>query len=75
MTVFVLGGFQTDFAKNYSKQGGDVTTLLGDAVRGALEHEGGGVSRLRTDGGGSLVPGVEPGTQRLVLDAVEEAGE
>ncbi|MCB9598553.1 MAG: thiolase domain-containing protein [Sandaracinaceae bacterium] len=37
MTVWVLGGAQTDFARNYAREGHGVDVLLGDAVRGALE--------------------------------------
>lgn len=35
--VFVLGGAQTDFARNYSREGHGIEVLLGDAVRDALE--------------------------------------
>jgi len=35
--VFVLGGAQTDFARNYSRQGATLFEILGDAVRGGLE--------------------------------------
>ena len=35
--VFILGGAQTDFGRNYSREGHDISTILGDAVRGALE--------------------------------------
>ncbi len=35
--VFVLGGAQTDFARNYSRQGAGLFEILGDAVRLALE--------------------------------------
>ena len=38
--VFVLGGFMTDFGRNYSREGLGVDALLGDAVRGALEECG-----------------------------------
>lgn len=36
--VFVLGGAQTDFARNYAREGRGVEALLDDAVRAALEH-------------------------------------
>ncbi|MFK7988031.1 MAG: acetyl-CoA acetyltransferase [Sandaracinaceae bacterium] len=36
MTVFMLGGFQTDFARNYSREGHEVSAILRDAVEGAL---------------------------------------
>src|SRR5690348_7081867 len=34
--VYVLGGHQTDFARNLTREGGDLVALLGEAVRGAL---------------------------------------
>lgn len=34
--VFVLGGFHTDFARNVSREGGDLFTLCSEAVLGAL---------------------------------------
>jgi acetyl-CoA C-acetyltransferase len=34
--VFVLGGCQTDFARNYAKQGLEVSDLVGDVVHGTL---------------------------------------
>jgi acetyl-CoA C-acetyltransferase len=36
--VFVLGGYQTDFAKNYSRENKDIAALMEDAVEGALAH-------------------------------------
>ena len=37
MSVYVLGGAQTDFARSYSREGLEIDALLGDAVRAALE--------------------------------------
>jgi acetyl-CoA C-acetyltransferase len=34
--VFILGGFQTDFARNYAKQGLEVSDLVADVVSGTL---------------------------------------
>jgi acetyl-CoA C-acetyltransferase len=34
--VFVLGGFQTDFARNYSRENKDIAALMEEAVEGAL---------------------------------------
>jgi acetyl-CoA C-acetyltransferase len=34
--VFILGGFQTDFARNYAKSGLEVSDLVGDVVTGTL---------------------------------------
>jgi len=35
--VFVLGGYQTDFARNYSRDNKDIAVLMDDAVEGALD--------------------------------------
>lgn len=37
MTVFVLGGAQTDFARHYSREGQGLFEILGASVLGALE--------------------------------------
>jgi len=34
--VFVLGGHQTDFARNVAREGGELVDLVSDGVRGAL---------------------------------------
>jgi len=34
--IFILGGFQTDFARNYAKQGLEVSDLVADVVAGTL---------------------------------------
>ena len=34
--VFILGGHQTDFARNYAKEGLEVSDLVGDVVAGTL---------------------------------------
>jgi len=36
MTVFVLGGAQTDFARNYDREGLEVSDLVGDTVHATL---------------------------------------
>jgi acetyl-CoA C-acetyltransferase len=36
MTLFVLGGAQTDFARNYAREGLDVSDLVADVVRDTL---------------------------------------
>lgn len=38
--VFVLGGFQTDFARNYTREGRELVDLFRDAVGGALQSTG-----------------------------------
>jgi acetyl-CoA C-acetyltransferase len=35
--VYVLGGSQTDFARNVAREGGELVDLFADSVRGALE--------------------------------------
>jgi len=35
-SVFVLGGHQTDFARNYARQGQEISDLVGDVVDGTL---------------------------------------
>lgn len=39
-TPFVLGGFQSDFARNATREGLGLTDLLGEATRGALDSAG-----------------------------------
>jgi acetyl-CoA C-acetyltransferase len=34
--IFVLGGFQTDFARNLTREGGDLVSLLSETIHGAL---------------------------------------
>ena len=38
--VFVLGGYQTDFARNWSKESKHISAMLNEAVSGALEETG-----------------------------------
>jgi len=35
--VYILGGYQSDFARVWSREGLDISDMIGDAVRGALE--------------------------------------
>lgn len=37
MSVYILGGHQTDFAQNYSREGRSIFNLLEDGVTGALD--------------------------------------
>ena len=39
--VYVLGGYQTDFAKVWSRQGQDISDITREATLGALAEEGG----------------------------------
>jgi acetyl-CoA C-acetyltransferase len=36
--VYILGGYQTDFAKVWSRQGQDISDMLREAVHGALQN-------------------------------------
>lgn len=38
--VFVLGGYQSDFARNLAREGGELVDLVGEAVDGALAAAG-----------------------------------
>lgn len=38
--VYVLGGYQTDFARNWTKENKHFSALMREGVRGALEHCG-----------------------------------
>lgn len=35
--VYVLGGYQTDFARNFAREGGDVFTIFSETLRGGLD--------------------------------------
>ena len=36
--VFILGGYQTDFARNYSRENKDIAALMEETVEGALDR-------------------------------------
>ena len=36
MTTWILGGFQTDFARAYAKEGLDISDLIAETTRGTL---------------------------------------
>ena len=44
--VFVLGGYQTDFARNYTREGKDIAALVRDTVQGALADAGVGADEV-----------------------------
>lgn len=48
MTLFVLGGAQTDFARNYAREGLDVSHLVADAVSATLDDAGVGADSIET---------------------------
>ncbi len=37
MVIGILGGYQTDFARNWTKEGGDFAAMFGEVVAGTLE--------------------------------------
>jgi len=37
--VWILGGYQTDFARNWTREGRDFADLTSEVVEGALEDE------------------------------------
>ena len=38
--VFILGGYQTDFARNWTKEGKHIAAMIREAVQGALAVTG-----------------------------------
>ena len=34
--VFILGGYQTDFARGYAREGLDISDMMREAIEGAL---------------------------------------
>jgi len=38
--IFILGGYQTDFARNYSREAHSIFDLMAEAMHGALDHTG-----------------------------------
>ncbi len=48
MTLFILGGAQTDFARNYAREGLEVSDLVGDVVRTTLQEARVEASEIQT---------------------------
>ncbi|MDB5967012.1 MAG: propanoyl-CoA C-acyltransferase [Polaromonas sp.] len=46
--VFILGGYQTDFAKVWSRQGQDISDMMREATLGALEASGVAASAVQS---------------------------
>ena len=46
--VFILGGYQTDFAKVWSRHGQDISTMMREATLGALETSQIGASQIQS---------------------------
>ncbi|MGZ3428711.1 MAG: acetyl-CoA acetyltransferase, partial [Polyangia bacterium] len=38
--VYILGGYQTDFARNWTKEGKHISAMIREAVVGGLERTG-----------------------------------
>ncbi|MCU0278928.1 MAG: hypothetical protein MUE31_08555, partial [Candidatus Nanopelagicales bacterium] len=38
--IGILGGYQTDYARNWTKEGSDISGLVAEVVAGTLEHAG-----------------------------------
>ena len=38
--VYILGGYQTDFARNWLKEGKDVVAMMKEAVTGGADLDG-----------------------------------
>ena len=38
--VYILGGYQSDFAKSWSRQGQDISDMVKEATQGVLDHAG-----------------------------------
>ena len=38
--VYILGGYQSDFAKSWSRQGQDISHMVQEATQGVLDHAG-----------------------------------
>ncbi len=46
--VWVLGGYQSDFARNVQREGGEVADLVGEVVDGTMQDAGVGASAIET---------------------------
>lgn len=46
--VWVLGGYQTDFARSYAREGLDISDMMREAIEGALADSGVDVSDIET---------------------------
>ncbi len=46
--VFILGGYQTDFARNWAREGRDISDMIAEATRGALAEAEVGPEAIET---------------------------
>lgn len=46
--IFVLGGYQTDFARTFAREGLDISHMMREAINGALENAGVDASEIET---------------------------
>ncbi|MCR6488925.1 acetyl-CoA acetyltransferase [Amycolatopsis sp. OK19-0408] len=65
MTVFVLGGAQTDFARNYAKEGRGILELFAEAVPAALADAGVSPSDVQVAHVGNLAAELFTGQAQL----------
>ena len=63
--VFVLGGDQTDFARNVTREGKGLLDLLGEATTAALEHAGVAAREVEVGHVGSFIPELYTGQSHL----------
>jgi len=80
--VYILGGYQSDFARNWQKEGGDIVSAMCEAAAGALSetgveprevqvaHVGNFASELYCHQGqlGAFLLEVDPALSRLLAD-------
>ena len=77
-STYILGGYQTDFARAWSREGLDISDMVREAVLGALRESGPMVLQLSAspdDGplAGTVRPRpLPPGRGILVTRAVDE---
>jgi acetyl-CoA C-acetyltransferase len=56
--VYILGGYQSDFAKSWARQGQDISDMVQEATQGVLNNAGlhGGANDPRTLGRAGHAP-------------------
>ena len=47
-SVFILGGYQTDFARAFAREGLDISDMMREAIEGALENAGVDAAEIET---------------------------
>jgi acetyl-CoA C-acetyltransferase len=46
--IFILGGYQTDFARSYAREGLDISHMMAEAIEGAVADAGIDISQIDT---------------------------